>query len=126
MHSQIEVCPGSDPKAGCKLANVAIDAAGNSSEISAKWTSETIDRLAEMSKARVDRADYSKALTDYASSQADIAASNITAFADLAKRVQLETVDLMVATGKELSQESSDALKKAANQAVKAAKSAAN
>ena len=48
----------------------------------------------------------------------------MSAFADLAKRIQLETVDLLVAAGKELSKEGSAAAKKAADQAVKAAKSA--
>ena len=106
-----------------KLANVALEAAGKSSEISAKWTAQTIDKLAELTKARVDPAEYGKAVSDYATAQADIAAENMTAFADLAKHIQMETVNLMMAAGKELSDESAAALKEATDKTVKAAKS---
>lgn len=107
-----------------KLADVALDAAGKSSEISAKWTADTIAKLTEISKAKSDPADYAKTLTDYASAQADIAAGNMAAFAELAKNVQLETVELLVAAGKELSEDAAASVKKATDDAVKAAKTA--
>jgi len=108
-----------------KLAGVALDAAGKSSEISAKWTADTIARLTEISTAKSDQADYSNALSEYASAQADIAAGNMAAFAELAKNVQLETVELLVAAGKELSEDTAASVNAATNEAVKAAKSAA-
>jgi len=107
-----------------KLAGVALDAAGKSSEISAKWTADTIAKLTEISKAKSDPNEYSNALTDYASAQADIAAGNLAAFAELAKNVQLETVEVLVAAGKEMSEDTAATVKKATDEAVKAAKSA--
>lgn len=47
----------------------------------------------------------------------------MTAFADLAKHIQMETVNPMMAAGKELSDESVAALKEATDKTVKAAKS---
>uniref|UniRef100_UPI00356540E5 phasin family protein n=1 Tax=Shimia sp. TaxID=1954381 RepID=UPI00356540E5 len=86
-----------------KLAGVALDAAEKSSEISSKWTKDTLSKLSEMSKAKAEPADYAKALTDFASAQAEVAAENMAAFAEVAKKVQTETVELMMAAGKVVS-----------------------
>ena len=108
-----------------KLVGVALEATGKSSEVSAKWTADTIAKLTELSKAKTDAADYANALTAYASAQADIAAENLAAFAELAKNVQFETVELMVAAGKELSEDATANVKKATDDAVQAVKKAA-
>lgn len=107
-----------------KLADVALNAAGRSSEISAKWTADTIAKLTEISRVKSDQAEYSNVLSDYASAQANIAAGNLAAFAELAKNVQLETVELLVSAGKELSEDAAASVKKATDDAVKAAKTA--
>ncbi|MBT8417614.1 MAG: phasin, PhaP, partial [Silicimonas sp.] len=90
-----------------KLAAVTLDAASRSSELSAKWTADTIAKLSDVSKAQSDPAAYAEVLKDFASAQSEIAASNMNAFAELAKKVQNETVELMVAAGKEISEEAS-------------------
>ena len=102
-----------------KLAGVALEAAGKSSEVSAKWTPDTIAKLTELSKAKTD---YTNALTAYANAQADIAAENLVAFAELAKNVQFETVELLVAASKELSEDATANVKNATDDAVQAAK----
>jgi len=107
-----------------KLSAVALDAASKSTEISSKWTKDTLAKLAELSKAKSEPADYAKAMTDFASAQAEVAAENVAAFAEIAKKVQMETVELMMAAGKEFTEEASAAVKKATNDATAAAKKA--
>lgn len=108
-----------------KLSSVAIDAAEKSTEISSKWTKETLAKLAEMSKAKADPADYAKSMTDFASAYAEVTAEHMAAFAEVAKKVQMDTVELMMAAGKDLSEDASAAVKKATNEVTSAAKKAA-
>ena len=70
-----------------KLSAVALEAAGKSTELSATWTKDTLSKLADMSKAKAEPADYAKAITDFASGQAEVAAENMAAFAEIAKKV---------------------------------------
>ncbi|WP_204113954.1 phasin family protein [Shimia biformata] len=107
-----------------KLAGVALEAAEKSSEISSKWTKETIEKLGGLSKAKADPADYAKAITDFASAQAEVAAENMAAFAEVAKKVQMETVELLMAAGKDASEEAQAAVKKATDEVAKVAKKA--
>lgn len=107
-----------------KLAGVALTAAEKSSEISSKWTKDTITKLTDMSKAKAEPADYAKAMTDFASAQAEVAAENMAAFAEVAKKVQMETVELLMAAGKEATEEATAAVKKATDEVTTAAKKA--
>ncbi|WP_299354545.1 phasin family protein [uncultured Shimia sp.] len=107
-----------------KLTGVALDAAEKSSEISSKWTKDTLAKLADMSKAKAEPADYAKAMTDFASAQAEVAAENMAAFAEVAKKVQMETVELLMAAGKDVTEEATAAVKKATNDVTTAAKKA--
>jgi hypothetical protein len=107
-----------------KLTSVALEAAEKSSEISSKWTKETIAKLADMSKAKAEPADYAKAMTDFASAQAEVAAENMAAFAEVAKKVQMETVELLMAAGKDATEEATAAVKKATDEVTSAAKKA--
>ena len=108
-----------------KLSGVALEAAEKSSEISAKWTKDTLAKLAEMTKAKSEPADYAKSMTDFASAQAEVAAENMAAFAEIAKKVQMDTVELMMAAGKDLTEDATAAVKKATSDATAAAKKAA-
>lgn len=107
-----------------KLSGVALEAAEKSTEVSNKWTKETLAKLAEMSKAKTEPADYAKAMTEFASSTAEVAAENMAAFAEIAKKVQMETVELMMAAGKDMSEEAQTAMKKASTDAQAAVKKA--
>ena len=107
-----------------KMSRVALEAAEKSSEISSRWTKQTIAQLGEMSKMREEPTDYSKAMTDFASSSAETAAENMAAFAEVAKRVQMETVELMLAAGKDISEDATAAMKKATAEVTAAAKKA--
>ncbi|MBQ0805827.1 MULTISPECIES: phasin, PhaP [unclassified Sulfitobacter] len=107
-----------------KLSGVALTAAEKSAEISSKWQKETLAKLAEMSKAKTEPADYAKAMTDFTSASAEVAAEHMAAFAEIAKSVQMDTVELMMAAGKNMSEEATAAVKKATDDATKATKKA--
>lgn len=108
-----------------KMSAVAIDAAGKSAEISAKWTKDTLAKVETMSKAKAEPADYAKAMTDFASASAESAAEHMSAFAEIAKKVQTQTMELVLAAGKDLSEEMTAAAKKATDEVTAVAKKAA-
>ncbi len=109
---------------GEKLSKVALEAAEKSTEISSKWTKDTLSKLGEVTKLKEEPADYQKAITDFASSQAEMVAETMAAFAEVAKKVQMETVELMLAAGKDFSEDASAAVKKATDEVTAAAKKA--
>lgn len=108
-----------------KLTSAALTAAEKSSELSSKWTKDTLAKLGDVAKVKEEPTDYAKALGDFASAQAETAAENMAAFAEIAKKLQSETVELMMAAGKDMSEEASAAVQKAAKDATAAAKKAA-
>jgi hypothetical protein len=107
-----------------KMSKVALEAAEKSTEVSTKWTKETISKLGGVATVKEEPADYSKAITDFASAQAELAAENMAAFAEIAKKVQMETVELMLAAGKDMSEDATAAVKKATAEVTAAAKKA--
>ena len=107
-----------------KMSKVALEAAEKSTEISAKWTKDTIGKLGVVTNAKDDMADYTKAMTDFASAQAEMSSESMAAFAEVAKKVQMETVELMLAAGKDFSEDATAAVKKATNDMSAAAKKA--
>ncbi|MFD1342855.1 phasin, PhaP [Litorisediminicola beolgyonensis] len=107
-----------------KLSAVALDAAGKSAEISTAWTQGTLAKLSDITKAKSEPADYAKAMTDFASAQAEMTAEHMAAFAEIAKKVQMDTVELMMAAGKDFSDDATAAVKKATADATATAKKA--
>lgn len=110
---------------GEKLSAVALAAAEKSTEITTKWAKDSLAKLAVASKAKTEAADYTKAASDFATQAAEMAAENMAAFAEVAKKVQMDTVELMMAAGKDVSEEASAAVKKATADATAAAKKVA-
>ena len=109
---------------GEKMSKVALEAAEKSTEISSKWTKDTLSKIGDVTKVKEEPTDYTKAMTDFASAQAEMAAETMAAFAEVAKKVQMETVELMMAAGKEATEEATAAVKKATNEVTTAAKKA--
>ena len=107
-----------------KLSGVALAAAEKSAELSSKWTKETLSKLNDVTKAKAEPADYAKAITDFASANAEVAAENMAAFAEIAKKVQMDTVELLMAAGKDIQEDASKAVKKATDEVTAAAKKA--
>lgn len=107
-----------------KMSKVALDAAEQSTDISAKWAKDTCTKAGDIAAVKEDPADYTKAMSDFASAQAEMAAETMAAFAEVAKKVQMETVELMMAAGKEATEEATSAVKKATDEATSTAKKA--
>ncbi len=107
-----------------KMSKVALEAAEKSTEITSKWAKDTITKVSGVTAAKADPAEYTKAATDFASVAAEMAAENMAAFAEVAKKVQMETVELMLAAGKEVTEETTAAVKKATADVQSAAKKA--
>lgn len=111
-----------------KLAKVSLTAAERSTEISAQWAKDTIARMGELTATKEEPSDYAKAMTDFASASAEVAAEHMASFAEVAKKVQMDTVDLMLTAGKDMASETQKAAEKATREtqaAVKKATSAA-
>mgnify|MGYP001073821459 CR=1 FL=1 len=109
---------------GEKMSKVVLDAAEKSTEISSKWTKDTIAKMGDVAAVKPEPTDYTKSMTDFASAQAEMAAETMAAFAEVAKKVQMETVELMMAAGKEATEEATAAVKKATAEVTTAAKKA--
>jgi len=109
---------------GERMSKVVLEAAEKSAEVSSKWTKQTLVKIGEVSTVKDEPADYSKAVTDFASTSAEIAAEHMAAFAEIAKRVQMDTVELMLAAGKDMSAEATAAMQKATSEVTAAAKKA--
>jgi hypothetical protein len=107
-----------------KLSGVALTAVEKSTEISSAWTKDTVTKLADMAKAKSEPADYAKAMTDFAAIYSEAASEHMAAFAEVAKKVQMETVELMMAAGKEASEEATTVMTKATGEVQAAAKKA--
>ncbi len=107
---------------GEKISKIALAAAEQSAEISHKWTRETLSKMGPMAEIKEEPSDYAKAMTDFASASAEVAAENIAAFAEVAKKVQMDTVELMMSAGKEAQEDATAAVKKATSEATTAAK----
>ena len=96
-----------------KLSKVALEAAEKSTEISTRWAKDTIAKLGDVTKAKSEPTDYSKSVSDFAASAQEMATEHLAAFAEIAKKVQMETVELMMAAGKDMSEDATAAVKKA-------------
>jgi len=107
-----------------KLSGVALTAAEKSAELSSKWAKDTLGKLSDMSKAKAEPADYAQAMTDFASANAEAAAEHMASFAEIAKKVQMDTVELMMAAGKDMQAETKAAVEKATKDVTAAAKKA--
>ena len=105
-----------------KLSKVALEAAEKSTEISAAMTKSVIAKLGDVARAKTEPTDYTKSMTDFASAAAEMAAEHMAAFAEVAKKVQMETVELMLAAGKDFSEDATAAVKKASSDVQVAAK----
>jgi hypothetical protein len=108
-----------------KMSSVAIEAAQKSTDLSAKWMQDTLSKLSSMTVAKAEPADYAKSVTDFMTQSAESAAEHMAAFADIAKRVQTETLELMLAAGKDMSEDMTNVARKATTDFANAAKNGA-
>jgi|TARA_R110000787_G_scaffold7138_1_gene24564 hypothetical protein len=107
-----------------KMSTVSLSAAQESAQLSAKWAQDTLTKMQDMTKVKAEPADYAKSMTDFASATAESAAEHMAAFAEIAKKVQTQTLELMMAAGKDMSEDMTNAAKKASDEMATAAKKA--
>nr|WP_323037479.1 phasin, PhaP [Pararhodobacter sp.] len=109
---------------GEKMSKVVLEAAEKSADISTKWTKAALGKVGDVASVKEDPAAYSKSISDFASNSAEMASEHMAAFAEIAKRVQMDTVELMLAAGKDMSAEAQAAVQKATADVTAAAKKA--
>lgn len=124
--SSMQEAMKSNSMLGEKLARVALSAAERSTEISAQWAKDTISRMGEFASAKQEPSDYTKAMSDYASASAEVAAEHMASYAEVAKKVQMDTVDLMLTAGKDMASDAQKAAEKATRDTQAAVKKASN
>lgn len=108
-----------------KLAKVTLSAAERSTEISAQWAKDTIARMGELTATKEEPADYAKAFSDFASASAEVASEHMASFAEVAKKVQMDSVDLMLTAGKDIASETQKAARDTQTAVKKATATAA-
>ncbi len=108
-----------------KFSAVAIDAAKKSTDLSAKWMQETLGKFATVTEAKEEATDYAKSMGEFFQESAAATTEHMAAFAEIAKTVQSNTVELMLAAGKDVSDEATTATRKAATEATAAVRKAA-
>ena len=87
-----------------KLSAIAIEAAQRSNDLSNRWIQDTLSKLSTVTQAKADPADYAKSMTEFVSGSAETATEHIAAFAEIAKKVQAETLELLLSAGKDPSE----------------------
>ena len=109
-----------------KMSDVSLTAARQSTDIAGKWATGALTKMQALTKAKAEPADYAKSFTDFATASAETAAENMAAFAEIAKKVQTQTTELMMAAGKDMSEEATKAAKKATEEVTASAKTTVN
>ncbi|WP_022708203.1 MULTISPECIES: phasin family protein [Paracoccus] len=107
---------------GEKFAKIALGAAERSTEISSTWAKDSIARMGELAVVKEEPTDYAKAMSDFASASAEMAAEHMAAFAEVAKKVQMDTVDLMLTAGKDMAADAQKVAEKATRETSAAVK----
>ncbi|MCQ0971789.1 phasin family protein [Paracoccus sp. TK19116] len=98
---------------GERMTRAALSAAERSTEISAQWAKDSIARVGELASTKEDPSDYAKAMSDFASASAEMTAEHMAAFAEVAKKLQMDTVDLMLSAGKDMASDAQKVAEKA-------------
>ena len=78
-----------------KLTQIAVDAAGRSTELSSEWTKDTLARVTDLTRAKQDPADYAQSFADFGAKQAEATMERMTAFAEIAKATQMATIEAL-------------------------------
>jgi hypothetical protein len=101
-----------------KFYQVALDAARENAELAQTWTKDAIKKAEKLADVKEEPADYAKVTADYVTEQAQATPEHIAAFAEVAKKVQTKTVELMMAAGQELQAEATKTATKATKKAA--------
>jgi hypothetical protein len=107
---------------GERFTAIAIDAAEKSNDVTTNTVKKSLTLLRGVTDVRDEPADYAKAMTDFATAQADLVQAHFTAMGDVAKLAQTNASELFAETGRQVTEQGT----KAANDAGTKAKAAVN
>ena len=96
-----------------KFGKIALDTAKKSTELSQAWAKESLSALDPFVKGTEKPEDFMKIASDFVSTQTQSAPKHLAEFAEVAKKAQLETIDVMMKAGKDAQEELNNAAKKA-------------
>ena len=96
-----------------KFGKITLDTVKKNAELSQAWAKESLSALDPFVKSTEKPEDFMKVATDYMSSQTQSTPKHMAEFAEVAKKAQLETIDLMMKAGKDAQEELSSVTKKA-------------
>ena len=96
-----------------KLGKIALDTLKKNAELSQAWTKESLTSLDPFVKGSEKPEDFMKMTNDYVTTQAQSMPKHMAEFAEVAKKAQLETIDLMMKAGKDAQEELMSASNKA-------------
>ena len=101
-----------------KLSKIALDTFKKNTELSQEWSKETLNSLETFTKTHKNPSDYSKVINDFVTQQTQSSPKHIAKFAEIAKKAQLDTIDLYMSAGKEMNEEMTKTAKKTSNKTV--------
>ena len=101
-----------------KLSKIAIDTFKKNAEITQEWSKETLGALEKLTKTQKNSSDYTKVVNDFVVEQSQSSPKHLAEYAEIAKKAQLDTIDLYMTAGKEINEEMTKSAKKASNKTV--------
>lgn len=96
-----------------KFGKIALEAAEKNAELTQAWTKETLNQLEGLTKTQKDPADYAKVISEFTTDQAKATTDRVAAFAEVAQKAQMETIELFMNAGKDIQTKTQAAAKKA-------------
>ena len=96
-----------------KLGKIAVEAAEKNAELAQDWTKDTLAKFEELTKTQKDPADFTKFITEFTQEQAKATTDRVSAFAEVAQKAQMETIELFMSADKEAQDKAKATVKKA-------------
>lgn len=81
---------------GERLSRVALHAADDAAELSGAWTKVALADLGVALRSREAPSDYASALSAFAAASMEVATEKLAGFAEVAKRVHMETIEVLL------------------------------
>ncbi|MBT9385066.1 phasin, PhaP [Pseudooceanicola sp. CBS1P-1] len=107
---------------GEDFAGAVIEASGKAADLASKWSKGTIAELYELTKAKKEPAAYVEAMSECMASCSALSSEHLAAFAEISKKMQVDTVELTIAALKDVTDEANKVFSAAATEMSAAAK----
>jgi len=82
-----------------KLSKLAISAAEQSAEVSTKWGREILEQINEVNTTNESPAEYVRKIADLGTASVGSSADYMTKFAEIAKQIQIDTLEVLLSAG---------------------------